>query len=53
MIVRNIGAIKSVLPHGSGINYEWEIGTNVKRLYFYNKYDYMDERRCLLMVRTK
>lgn len=39
----NIKAIKNVLPHGSGINYDWEIGTNVKRLYFYNKYDYMDE----------
>lgn len=39
----NIEAIKNVLPHGSGINYDWEIGTNVKRLYFYNKYDYMDE----------
>lgn len=39
----NIKAIKDVLPHGSGINYDWEINTKENRLYVYNAWDYMDE----------
>lgn len=38
-----IEKIESILPQGSGINYEWEIQVKNKRLYVYNAYDYMDE----------
>ena len=39
----NIELIEAILPHGSGINYDWEINTKDNRLYVYNAYDYMDE----------
>lgn len=38
-----VEAIEKVLPHGSGINYDWEIRTNGNRLYVHNAWDYMDE----------
>ena len=39
----NIELIEAILPHGSGINYDWEINTKGNRLYVYNAWDYMDE----------
>ena len=38
-----IEMIENILPHGSGINYDWEINTKRNKLYVYNKWDYMDE----------
>lgn len=38
--------IVSVLPAGSGINYDWEINTKGNRLYVYNAWDYIDEYGC-------
>ena len=37
--------IIDVLPHGSGVNYDYEIkvAPNGKKITVYNKYDYMDE----------
>ena len=32
-----------ILPHGSGINYDWEITTKGNKLYVHNAWDYMDE----------
>ena len=38
-----VDRIVSVLPHGSGINYDWEINVKNNRLYVHNAWDYMDE----------
>ena len=35
--------IIKILPHGSGINYDYEIEQNGKRIYIRNAWDYMDE----------
>ena len=35
--------IIKILPHGSGINYEWGITAKGKRIYIRNAWDYMDE----------
>ena len=32
-----------ILPHGSGVNYDWEITTKGNKLYVHNAWDYMDE----------
>ena len=32
-----------ILPHGSGINYDWEITIKGNKLYVHNAWDYMDE----------
>ena len=37
--------IIKILPHGSGINYDWEITTKGKRIYIRDAWDYMDEYR--------
>ena len=39
----NIELIEAILPHGSGINFDWEINTKGNRLYIHNAWDYMDE----------
>ena len=36
-------AIVSVLPHGSGIDFDYEIEQKGKRIYIRNAWDYMDE----------
>ena len=36
-------AIVAVLPHGSGINFDYEIEQKGKRIYIHNAWDYMDE----------
>ena len=38
-----VDRIETVLPHGSGINYDWEITTKDDRLYVHNAWDYMSE----------
>ena len=38
-----VEAIENVLPHGSGVNYDWEITTKGNKLYVHNAWDYMDE----------
>ena len=38
-----VDKIVSVLPHGSGINYDYEIEQKGKRIYIRNAWDYMDE----------
>ena len=43
MLQEKVEAIENVLPHGSGINYDWEITTKGKRIYILNAWDYMDE----------
>ena len=43
MLQEKVEAIENVLPHGSGINYDWEIRTKGNRLYVHNAWDYMDE----------
>ena len=32
-----------ILPHGSGINFDYEIEQKSKRIYIRNAWDYMDE----------
>ena len=36
-------SIIKILPHGSGINYDYEIEQKGKRIYIRNAWDYMDE----------
>ena len=43
MLQEKVKAIENVLPHGSGINYDYEICTKGNRLYIHNAWDYMDE----------
>ena len=43
MLQEKVEAIENVLPHGSGINYDYEIEQNGKRIYIRNAWDYMDE----------
>ena len=43
MLQEKVEAIENVLPHGSGINYDWEITTKGNKLYVHNAWDYMDE----------
>ena len=38
-----VEAIENVLPHGSGINYDYKIRVGGARLYVSNGYDVMDE----------
>ena len=38
-----VDRIVSVLPHGSGINFDYEIEQKGKRIYIRNAWDYMDE----------
>ena len=43
MLQEKVEAIENVLPHGSGINYDYEIEQKGKRIYIRNAWDYMDE----------
>lgn len=36
--------IKNILPHGSGINYKWNIKITLGSITCYNKYDYMNKK---------
>lgn len=38
-----VKAIENVLPHGSGVNYDYEIRVVDSRLYVSNSYDVMDK----------
>ena len=38
-----VDRIVSILPHGSGINFDYEIEQKGKRIYIRNAWDYMDE----------
>ena len=38
-----VDKIEAILPHGSGVNYDWEITTKGNKLYVHNAWDYMDE----------
>ena len=38
-----IEKIEAIMPHGSGINYEYEIRGTKDKFYVYNAYDYMGE----------
>ena len=35
--------LRDILPHGSGINFDYEIEQKSKRIYIRNAWDYMDE----------
>ena len=45
MLQEKVEAIENVLPHGSGINYDYEIEQKGKgkKIYIRNAWDYMDE----------
>lgn len=43
MLQEKVEAIESVLPHGSGINFDYKIEQKDNKLYVYNAWDYMDE----------
>ena len=43
MLQEKVEAIENVLPHGSGINYDWKINAKSNRMYIHNAWDYMDE----------
>ena len=43
MLQEKVEAIENVLPHGSGINYDWKINAKGNRMYIHNAWDYMDE----------
>ena len=43
MLQEKVDRIVSVLPHGSGINFDYEIEQKGKRIYIRNAWDYMDE----------
>ena len=43
MLQEKVEAIENVLPHGSGINFDYEIEQKGKRIYIRNAWDYMDE----------
>ena len=38
-----VDRIVEALPHGSGVNYDYEIEQKGKRIYIRNAWDYMDE----------
>ena len=38
-----IEKIEAIMPHGSGINYEYEIRGTKDKFYVYNAYDYINE----------
>ena len=41
-----VDRIVSVLPHGNGVNFDYEIEQKGKRIYIRNAWDYMDEYGC-------
>ena len=43
MLQEKVEAIENVLPHGSGINYDYKIRVGGARLYVSNGYDVYDE----------
>lgn len=43
MLQEKVDKIVSVLPHGSGINFDYEIEQKGKRIYIRNARDFMDE----------
>ena len=43
MLQEKVDKIVSVLPHGSGINYDYKIRVSGSRLYVSNAYDVYDE----------
>ena len=43
MTQEKVDRIVEVLPHGSGINFDYEIEQKGKRIYIRNAWDYMDE----------
>ena len=43
---KNYEQLIGILPHGSGINYDYEIEQKGKRIYIRNAWDYMDEYGC-------
>ena len=43
MLQEKVKAIENVLPHGSGINYDYKIRVGGARLYVSNGYDVYDE----------
>ena len=43
MLQEKVEAIKNVLPHGSGINYDWGLRVTGSRLYASNRYDVYDD----------
>ena len=43
MLQEKVEAIENVLPHGSGINYDYEIRVKGARLYVSNGYDVYDK----------
>ena len=43
MLQEKVEAIENVLPHGSGINYDYKIRVGGARVYASNSYDVMDE----------
>ena len=38
-----VEAIENILPHGNGVNFDYEIEQKNKRIYIRNAWDYMDE----------
>ena len=42
-MLKKVDRIKAVLPHGSGINYDYKIRIISSRLYVSNAYDVFDE----------
>ena len=38
-----VGKVESIMPHGSGINYEYQIVGTKDKFYVYNAYDYINE----------
>ena len=43
MLQEKVEAIENVLPHGSGVNYDYKIRVSGSRLYVSNGYDVMNE----------
>ena len=43
MLQEKVEAIENVLPHGSGVNYDYEIRVSGSRLYVSNRYDVYDD----------
>ena len=43
MLQKKVEAIENVLPHGSGINYDYKIRVSGSRLYTSNRYDVYDD----------
>ena len=38
-----VGKVESIMPHGSGINYEYQIVGTKDKFYVYNAYDYIND----------